>query len=969
MSKFREIRCQNINNVIVGNLNINSLSSKHDDLKMLISGNFDIFIITETKLDNTFPSSQFFIEGFSPPYRLDRNRNGGGIMIFVREDIPSKLLTKHVFPDDIEGLFLEINFRKTKWLLYGTYHPPSQCDQYFFDNVDKALDVYIGYENLLLVGDFNAQEGETIFDTFLYQHELKAINKQPTCYKNVDNPSCVDIFLTNKPKLFFKSESLFTGLSDCHKLVLTVFKTTFSKSKPKEITYRDYKDFNAEEFNQDLSANLCEANIESYRSFENIFLNTLGNHAPTKKKLLRANHAPYVTKKMRKAIMKRSYLEKDYFKKKTTASLKKYKQQKNFCSRLYKKERKSFYNNLDPSVVSDNKTFWKNIQPFFSEKRKVGNKITLVQESQIISDDKLVSEEINSFFKDAASSIDIAENFYLKDKSNAADPIDRLIDEYKNHPSILTIKSKMENTTQFSFKETSLLEIENEIKDLDPKKAITFQNIPPKILKLSINTCSSSLQKLFNNCLLTGEFPVELKWADITPIFKKGDPTLSSNYRPISVLPLISKIFERLMQNQLIQYFDDFLSPYLCGYRKRFSAQHAMVSLIEKWKNILDKNGYGGGVLMDLSKAFDTLNHDLLIAKLHAYGLSRTSLKLLKSYLSNRFQRTKINSSFSSWSELALGVPQGSVLGPLLFNIYINDLFYITNQTEVCNYADDTTFHACDLDLQNLIRRLEHDSIIAVEWFESNYMKLNQDKCHLIISGHKHEAMFVNINEHQIWESREQKLLGIVLENTLKFENHLSTQCKKAGQKLSALIRISKFLKFNQKRTLMKAFIEGQFGYCPLLWMFSGKTSNNRINKLHERALRVVYSDYNSTFDDLLRRDGSVSIHDRNIRILATELFKVKNNLSNHIMNDIFELRNLNYNIRSQSDFLSKQVNTVNYGLKSLKYLGPKIWNFVPFDIRESQSLHEFRRKIKLWVPENCPCPICRVYIHNLGYI
>ena len=229
--------------------------------------------------------------------------------------------------------------------------------------------------------------------------------------------------------------------------------------------------------------------------------------------------------------------------------------------------------------------------------------------------------------------------------------------------------------------------------------------------------------------------------------------------------------------------------------------------------------------------------------------------------------------------------------------------------------------------------------------------------------------MFVNINEHQIWESREQKLLGIVLENTLKFENHLSTQCKKAGQKLSALIRISKFLKFNQKRTLMKAFIEGQFGYCPLLWMFSGKTSNNRINKLHERALRVVYSDYNSTFDDLLRRDGSVSIHDRNIRILATELFKVKNNLSNHIMNDIFELRNLNYNIRSQSDFLSKQVITVNYGLKSLKYLGSKIWNFVSFDIRESQSLNEFRRKIKLWVPENCPCPICRVYIHNLGYI
>ena len=474
-----------------------------------------------------------------------------------------------------------------------------------------------------------------------------------------------------------------------------------------------------------------------------------------------------------------------------------------------------------------------------------------------------------------------------------------------------------------------------------------------------------------NSSIRNGIFPDRLKVADITPIFKKDDATNVKNYRPVSVLPAVSKIFERVIQKQLITHIDEHLSPYMCGYRKGYSAQHALVALLEKWRESLDKKGYAGAMLMDLSKAFDTINHDLLISKLHAYGFSKSVLKLIKSYLSNRWQRTKINTCFSSWTELLLGVPQGSVLGPLLFNIYLNDLFWFNEQSDVCNFADDTTLHACDRELNTVLLRLEHDTLIAIEWFGWNYMKLNEDKCHLLVAGNKYEHVWAKAGTAKIWESECEKLLGIHIDRNLTFNYHVKNLCANAGRKLSALIRLCKFYTLHQRKLLMKSFIDSQFAYSPMVWMFHDKGLNDRINKVHERALRIVYKDDISTFEELLFKDNSLSIHQRNIHAMAIEMYKSKNGMGPEILNDIFIKKDNNCHrvLRSQNDFFLPQVNTVHYGHDSLRFFGCRIWNIIPKEIKSCENLIKFKLEIKKWVPIECPCRLCKPYIKGVGYV
>ena len=418
------------------------------------------------------------------------------------------------------------------------------------------------------------------------------------------------------------------------------------------------------------------------------------------------------------------------------------------------------------------------------------------------------------------------------------------------------------------------------------------------------------------------------------------------------------------MYNQIIIYIEKYLSPYLFGFRKGHSTEQCLNVMKESWKRALDQNKYVGAVLTDLSKAFDCLNHQLLIAKLEAYGFGKQALNFIYNYLYNRNQRTKVKSKYSTWREIRSDVPQGSILG---LNIFLNDIFLFVENTKITNYADDNTPYAIESSIEKLIEPLEHDTTILLNWFHVNEMKSNNDKCHLIIINHENNV--ISIGDEEITVSKSVELKDVAIDTKLNFSEHVTKICNKANQKLHALARIAKYLDPNKLKIIMRTFIESQLNYCPLTWMFHSRKLNNRINKLHQRALQLVYRNSNLNFQDLLALDKSFCIHHRNLQKLEIEMYKVKHNISSLLFQELFPRYENPYNLRNNRCWQTSNVRTVGFGTETLLFRGRKTWELLPESIQNSETLSQFKVRVKNWIPEGCTCTLCKIYINNLGFI
>ena len=556
-------------------------------------------------------------------------------------------------------------------------------------------------------------------------------------------------------------------------------------------------------------------------------LSTLDKLAPLKQKVVRGNDQPFMTKEIRKAIFNRSKFKNTYNKSGLEIDLARYKKQRNFVCSLVRKEKKSFFSNID--INPEKRNFWQACKPYLVNKCILSNeKITLRNNEKVVSNEQEVANLFNNYFSNILSTLNIS---YWNPDLSVVEVFNHpniFYPKYYNHPSISKIRETFKHDDLFYFNHVSATHIYNIIIDLKKGSG----EIPIGILK-SINTsCSSYLADCINTSISNCYFPKELKWADIIPVFKKGEVCNKENYRPISILPTVSKVFERVIFDQINKFMEDKFSSLLCGFRKGFSTQTALIKLLQRWQKCLDNKGIVGTVLIDLSKAYDCIQHDLLLAKLEAYGFSKRAISFLNSYLKGRKQRVKIGSAFSKWLEVNFGIPHGSILGPLLFNIFINDIFLFIKMSDICNFADDNTLYVCDNTIEKVMEKLKIDLLNLNKWFSDNSLVANPSKFQLMFLGTKdYNNLSLDIDNSTVSATVEVELLGITIDNKLSFSSHIKKICKNANNKLCAIIRLRNYLSLSQTKLLINSYVLSNFSYCPLLWMFCQKKDMLLINK------------------------------------------------------------------------------------------------------------------------------------------
>ena len=682
-------RRKNFQNPFFAYYNINSLRFKFNDLKEILSDSLpDVLVFAETKLDKSFSNAQFFLSEYYEPTRKDFSCHSGGIIEYIRKGIIRKRLDDLEL-NSFESIASEITINKEKTFLLSFYRTERQENRLvnikkFFQELTVKLDIVTQkYDNIVIMGDINIDfhnkksVGYKELSEFLCNFGLTNLIKDKTCFFK-DSESSIDCILTNNPRKYFNSKAFELGISDCHKMIGTFSRKLASRQKTRIMKYRSLRNFKIDLFLKDLSPLLENINYDTsdtaIDSLINILTRLLDKHAPIKEKKVRGNQSRFMNKELSKAIMNRARLRSRYLKNKTSKNRIEFKRQRNLCVFLKNKAIKSDFDKAFSDIRSNSKPFYNIMKPYLTNKGALCcTDISLIEDNTIVTNDYDIA---NIFIDYYTNIVEHTSGSPPKDLSNSLPSctgvdivIDKIIDEYKSHPSILMINDKKNPTDNFAFKTVSENEVFKLIKSLDAKKAIGVDGIPPLILKLSAEILSKSLTKIINQSIRENNFPSSLKLASILPFFKKNERSDKKNYRPVSVLSSLSKIFGKIFQNQIIEYIDSRLSKYISAYRKAHSTQHVLMRMIEDWKKALDNKKYVGAILMDLSKAFDCISHDLLIAKLRAYGFEKSSLRLIYSYLKGRRQCVKINGTNNKYMTIKAGVPQGSILGPLLFII------------------------------------------------------------------------------------------------------------------------------------------------------------------------------------------------------------------------------------------------------------------------------------------------------------
>ena len=965
---LKKFYVNNTKNLKIGLLNINSFRNKSDPLiECLGEGYLDMLFIQETKLDDTFPAGQFNIPDFKL-YRRDYKSNEGGLLVYIRSDIPHAICTDYdrCIVDDqrgrIEILTLEVTLKNEKWHIISIYKQPKVSISDFIASFEEIMDICNSKcSNCIVCGDLNIDlsKRNASFNDALDVYGLKNLVDSPTCFKG-KTPTTLDLYLTNKPRRFLDKLVLDTGLSDFHHMVCIATRLHVPSRKNKSITYRSYKHFNEGKFNEDISnvpfhvSEIFDDVNDSYWFCDKLLGTIIDVHAPTKKRKIKHNYVPYMNGNLRKAMNVKNMLRRKYYQSKTPTAWNTYRNQRNLVTKLRRQSIRLYVSEKCNGENINGKEFWRTVKPLISNKAGGSiDSIILREHDNIITNTDTVCDVLNEFY------VNVTKDIGPDDSIQYEDSIENIIEQYKDHDSIRRINENVDQSRSFSFQRVTSEDVFKILNKLNPRKATGYDNIPPKLLRICARSICAPLAELVNMSLTQCVFPDALKYANVSPIYKKEDNMNKKNYRPVSVLPCISKLFEQVMVTQLTTYFDGIFSPHVSGFRAGHSCETVLLRFINNIKSSQDNGNMTGALLMDLSKAFDCLPHKLLIAKFDAYGLDNKSCQLLSSYFSDRYQRVKIGNNTSNWSYVDKGAPQGSKMGPFSFNLHSNDFMYImNNECDIYNYADDNTICSESKHLEDIKRNIESQAELFIKWFESNYMKVNPDKFQAIVFGTNDEIVFT-VGDQQVKSQNEVKLLGVTFDVKLKFETHASDMCKKAGKQLSVMKRLSNTLTEDGKLLLYNTFIFSNFNYCSLIWHFCPMNCTIKMEKIQKRSLRFVYNDFNSSYKCLMDRCNKSTLFVNRQRMMLLYVYKMLNNAVPLYLCNSFQLDNNMYNTRCFRKVKQPCFKTITHGRNAMLYQGAQMWNVLPNDFKMKDSYGSFKAALSKWKGNVCVCNVC----------
>lgn len=941
-------------------LNIQHLMPKLDEIKFHFKHTVrpDICGFCETFLTENTTNAELNINGYSAERKDRVSKKGGGLVIYIAEKIPYKRRTDLEI-NNIESIWIEITYPNTKSFLINYVYRPPNSKQSWIDEYEIQLDlVDINKNEFYILGDFNINyypdKKRNMFDNtkwsvLISKFGLRQFIQTPTRVTK-SSEKIIDHLYTNKVNAGKISNTFVPDLSISDHYPICFSRYVSHKIKRgvhKIMRYRSFKNFNELMFQYDLlSSNMdCIETIEdpniALNHLSSLIRETVARHAPFKEKRIKHDFQPkWFTDDIKKMIFERDKCHKN-------KQFEKYKVLRNKVTAAIRKSKRNFFNNAI-NEKTDSKHLWRNINDIAN----------LGKSNNMVLPDKLI---VNNQVSEGMFDIINELNKHFVNISNIVDKV-----EFSNL-NFAKLKQNLDHKLkfiEFNIDFISALEVKQIIDKLDSNKATGLDEIGPRILKHCGDYITPIIANIINNSIKKGIFPECLKSARVLPIYKSGDKNDPSNYRPISILCTLSKIFEKHVAIQLQDFFKktNIIHKKQSGFRKHHSCNTALTHLIDTWLKEIDSGKYIGSVFLDLRKAFDLVDHQILINKLKLYHFSDLAVQLFKSYLSNRTQVIQVENYQSNAKVVTSGVPQGSILGPLLFLIYINDLADACPGVNLELFADDSTLYKSGYNLPEIESNLQENLTLITRWCKTNNMLLHPTKSKCMLIGSRYKLKSVNslqlfLENVQLENVSCQKLLGICIDNNLKWDVQIDNVCKNINSKINLLKKIKYFLNRQSRMMFYNGYILPIMDYCCHIWGKENKGSVNKIIKLQLRVGKIILDlSQKSDPKTIMSELKILSFNQRCQYHAAVLVYKTLNNMSPNYMSELLKTaENDFYNLRSQSNkqIMLRYTSRTNYFKDTFQYYGMKIWNAIPINIRNSGKINTFKSNYKKYLSNN----------------